>query len=153
MIGTIQATSGPFVQANQNKPTGKKQAPIIAGGSLDSGGADPVARVSARYLFWSYRRNAIESAIPIVMPRNASALISGAHPRVCAKMMGKAGKSIYSVPYMKAMYIALNKTIGSRNSITQGRDNAIRKPFLAFAWLFLPSKREIYRSPVIADSF
>jgi len=41
MMGTIQWISGPLVQANQKRPMGRRQAPIMEGGRRASGGAKP----------------------------------------------------------------------------------------------------------------
>lgn len=41
MMGTIQCTLLPFVQANQNSPTGSRMEPTMAPGRRASGGTFP----------------------------------------------------------------------------------------------------------------
>src|SRR3569833_3448409 len=99
-IGTAQRVSGPKEQANQNKPTGMRTEPMMAGGSLASGAARPpgAAVTAAAYRLLSSMAYRTPSVMPTATPMKARPPMPGDQPRTCWNTMGKAGNIMYNVP-------------------------------------------------------
>lgn len=81
MIGTIQWTLLPLVQANQKRPTGMKAEPTIAMGRRASGGAIPSCfSATFAYLMFSNMAYATAKTMPTVIPKKARPASPGPHP-------------------------------------------------------------------------
>ena len=126
--GLIQWTSVRAVQANQKSPVATPKLPIMAGYRRCSGGRSPQpVRSMAILLFRWYMNQSqtmpvkVANSVPIPRDMKTSPTCSTLKPYVSSKTRGKDAKKAYRTAKSKPTYKLRNMTMGSVNSIWNGR--------------------------------